>query len=190
MGLESGDSTPLFGQSTSSDSGLEATSLQPANVPTMTSSFRNLTQARNNLEYHIESLLGEPKGTFEVTNNPDMMLHEWYETLERYQGPGWPSDIRFLKVHHRTAKVLARTISLTTEMIYDEVNCMKDFKYIISEFRDLLENTQIQSSPLFEDVLGLIPPLYMVTSRCRDPLLRREAVSLLRVMHRQEGTRI
>ena len=32
-------------------------------------------------------------------------------------------------------------ISLPTEMIYDEVDCMKDFKYIISEFRDLLENS-------------------------------------------------
>jgi len=71
-------------------------------------------------------------------------------------------------------------------MIYDEY--LKDFEYIISEFRDLLENSQIQSSALFENDLGLIPPLYLVALRCRDPLLRREAIGLLRLMHRHEGT--
>jgi hypothetical protein len=65
---------------------------------------------------------------------------------------------------------------------------IKDFKYITSEYRDLLENSQIQSSILFEDVLGLIPLLHLVASRCHDPLLRREAINLLRAMHRQEGS--
>jgi hypothetical protein len=116
------------------------------------------------------------------------MLQEWYKSLERYHGPGWPSDIRLLKVHHRTAILLARAISSTTEMIYDEH--LEDFKYVLLEFRDLLENSQIQSSALFENDLGLIPPLYLVASRCRDPLLRREAISLLRLMHRHEGLHI
>ena len=61
-------------------------------------------------------------------------------------------DIRLLKVHQRTAKVIARTISSTMEMICGEH--IKDFKYITSEYRDLMENSQIPSSILFEDVLG------------------------------------
>jgi hypothetical protein len=133
----------------------------------------------------MESLLSNPKGSFETTYNPGILLQEWYESLEQYHGPSWPSDIRLLKVHHRTAILLARTISPTTEMIYDEY--LEDFIYVLLEFRDLLE---IRSSALFENDLGLIPPLYLVASCCRDPLLRREAISLLRLMHRHEGTNI
>ena len=88
MGLESDDSIPLSGQSAFLDSGLEATYLQPVIFPSMTSNFRSLIQARNSLEFHKESLLGDPKGTSEVTKNPHVMSHEWYETLERYDGPG------------------------------------------------------------------------------------------------------
>jgi hypothetical protein len=188
MVFESDESTGLVYQSPSSDSRVESPLPRPIMMPNMIHNFRSLTQARNCLEYHIESLLNRPRGSFEATYNPEIMLQEWFESLQRYCGPGWPSDIRGLKVHHRTAMVLARTIAVTTEMIYDEY--VKDFKYIASEFRDLLENSQIQSSPLFEDVLGLISPLYLVASRCRDPLLRREAISLLRLMHRHEGTHI
>jgi hypothetical protein len=64
--------------------------------------------------------------------------------MERYTAAGWPSDIRLLKVHHRTAKVIARTIYSTTEIIYDEH--IKDFRYITSEYRDLLENSQIKEA--------------------------------------------
>lgn len=81
--------------------------------------------------------------------------------------------------------MLARGIASPTEMVYDEY--LDDFRYIVSEFDDLVENSQIESSPIFENDLGLIPLLYLVASRCRDPWLRREAIGLLRLMHRHDG---
>jgi hypothetical protein len=104
MGVESDESTRLLvHQSPSPDMPEEPPLPRPAVVPNMVRNFWSLTQARNSLEYHLESVLGRPRGSVDAAYSPRSMLQEWYESLRHYSGPGWPSDIRFLKVHHRTA---------------------------------------------------------------------------------------
>lgn len=41
--------------------------------------------------------------------------------------------------------------------------------------------------PKFTLDMGIIAPLYQVTAKCRDPLIRRRALALLKSAHMQEG---
>jgi Fungal specific transcription factor domain/Fungal Zn(2)-Cys(6) binuclear cluster domain len=41
--------------------------------------------------------------------------------------------------------------------------------------------------PTFSLSLGIIPPLYIVSTRCRDPVIRRKAIHLLSICKRREG---
>ncbi|GKZ28226.1 hypothetical protein AbraIFM66950_000038 [Aspergillus brasiliensis] len=48
-------------------------------------------------------------------------------------------------------------------------------------------STSPQMNPSFSLDLGIIGPLYVTATLCRDPLIRREAVEVLRSCSRQEG---
>ncbi|KAL7625086.1 hypothetical protein AAE478_004300 [Parahypoxylon ruwenzoriense] len=41
--------------------------------------------------------------------------------------------------------------------------------------------------PSFSADLGIVPPLFVVATKCRDPLTRRQAIQLLRTSSRREG---
>jgi len=41
--------------------------------------------------------------------------------------------------------------------------------------------------PSFSADLGIVPPLFVVATKCRDPLIRRQAIQLLRSSSRREG---
>ncbi|KAF7511055.1 hypothetical protein GJ744_005601 [Endocarpon pusillum] len=41
--------------------------------------------------------------------------------------------------------------------------------------------------PIFSLSIGIIPPLYLVASRCRDPAIRRQVIHLLSICNRREG---
>ncbi|KAG8159714.1 hypothetical protein KVR01_010351 [Diaporthe batatas] len=41
--------------------------------------------------------------------------------------------------------------------------------------------------PSFSADLGIVPPLYVVATKCRNPILRRQAIQLLRSSSRREG---
>ncbi|KAI1074144.1 hypothetical protein F5B20DRAFT_469398 [Whalleya microplaca] len=41
--------------------------------------------------------------------------------------------------------------------------------------------------PSFSADLGIVPPLFVVATKCRDPLIRRQAIQLLRTSSRREG---
>ena len=43
------------------------------------------------------------------------------------------------------------------------------------------------AKPTFSLSLGLVTPLYMITTRCRDPSIRRRALHLLQTCNRKEG---
>ncbi len=158
--------------------------------PSAKSSFNSLLEARDCLDCRLQIMLelnGNPHAPYGKSHEAQGLLEQLHESLENYSGTGWPSDKRALRVHYRAAVILARKYPATTEMVFDQ--CIDDFTFVITQYRDLLENSQVQASPLFEDGLGLIPPLYLVASRCRDPRLSRDAISLLRIMHRHEGKR-
>ncbi|KIV84055.1 hypothetical protein PV11_06029 [Exophiala sideris] len=53
--------------------------------------------------------------------------------------------------------------------------------------RKLLPKPEPAMSPTFTMSSGVVPHLYMVTARCRDPVVRRQGLRLLRASNRREG---
>lgn len=49
------------------------------------------------------------------------------------------------------------------------------------------EYTANHIKPSFSADLGIVPPLYVVATKCRNPLIRRQAIQLLRSSSRREG---
>lgn len=49
------------------------------------------------------------------------------------------------------------------------------------------EYTASHIKPSFSADLGIVPPLYVVATKCRNPLIRRQAIQLLRSSSRREG---
>lgn len=96
-----------------------------------------------------------------------------------------------LEIQHITATILASAGPFNQETIFDSFE--EVFSQIIAlASRLLVSNTSDRSSdegrspfPTFD--MGILPHLYFVTSRCRHPLLRRQALDLLRRGPRQEG---
>jgi hypothetical protein len=52
---------------------------------------------------------------------------------------------------------------------------------------DLSAKEVYQSKPSFSLDFGIVGPLYDVAARCRDPVIRRRAIAVLRATARQEG---
>ena len=79
--------------------------------------------------------------------------------------------------------------------MYDSLR--KDFSFIVSSCRSVLDALTTPSSnstlrpgpprPRFSFQVGILPPLYIVGSKCREPTLRRQAIGLLRKCPVQEG---
>jgi hypothetical protein len=73
------------------------------------------------------------------------------------------------------------------EMIYDDYR--QDFEFIVSQCRKLLDVDTIDgamSRQLFSLHLGYIPPLFFTATRCRDPCIRRQAITVLHNSTRRE----
>lgn len=49
------------------------------------------------------------------------------------------------------------------------------------------EYTASHIKPSFSADLGIVPPLYVVATKCRNPVIRRQAIQLLRSSSRREG---
>ncbi|KAH0272092.1 hypothetical protein KCU91_g6926, partial [Aureobasidium melanogenum] len=50
-----------------------------------------------------------------------------------------------------------------------------------------LASLSVSNKPRFSLNMALIPPLYLVSIKCRDPIIRREAISMLEEMNGREG---
>ncbi|KAE8448946.1 hypothetical protein EG329_008742 [Mollisiaceae sp. DMI_Dod_QoI] len=86
-----------------------------------------------------------------------------------------------------TAILLSSTLS-ESESVFDWH--LEDFQYIVRTCRTLLwsqESTQLPKNPRFSFDVGIVPPLHLTATKCRDPVVRREAVDMLFSSPRQEG---
>ncbi|KAH8894335.1 hypothetical protein GQ53DRAFT_821418 [Thozetella sp. PMI_491] len=73
-----------------------------------------------------------------------------------------------------------------SQMIYDQF--LPRFSALIAEAARALDNIEKEfESVSFTFELGVIPPLYVLVLLCRDPVLRRQALGLLRRAPAQEG---
>ncbi len=100
-----------------------------------------------------------------------------------------------LSIYHRVGLIILAGSARQEEALYDSLR--KDFSYIVSSSRSVLaaftppsNNGALRlspSRPRFSFEAGIIPPLYVVGSKCREPKLRRQAIELLTRCPAQEG---
>ena len=89
-----------------------------------------------------------------------------------------------LSLYIKATSILLSAIVPESEMAYDKhLSC---FKHIIRTC-SLLIPLDLSRNKRFSFEVGIIPPLHLTATKCRDPIVRREARDLLFSSPRQEG---
>lgn len=122
-------------------------------------------------------------------------MQRWLQTFDTLlQNSGTQMGTRnlraalLLKIHHTTATVLLRTSLSSEQCVFDAH--LDHLKSIVSLSASLLEAPgSLEIRPSFSMDLGIIVPLYLTVVSCRDPAVRRQALSFLSrlSLSRQEG---
>ena len=93
-----------------------------------------------------------------------------------------------LSLYQRCVSIMLATVPQSSEMIYDYF--LPEFKYITRTCARLIaaqDSTQMPRNTRFSLEIGIIPPLHVTATKCRDPVVRREAVDIMFASPRQEG---
>ncbi|APA14856.1 hypothetical protein SS1G_06907 [Sclerotinia sclerotiorum 1980 UF-70] len=94
-----------------------------------------------------------------------------------------------LMTHLKATAITLSAVTSTSEMIYDSF--MNDFQYIVQAAEKLVTtfepNPSAINSSRFSFDIGIVPPLHVVATKCREPNIRRKALDLLFRTPRQEG---
>ena len=99
--------------------------------------------------------------------------------------------IMLLRIHYIALSILLSACLSTRETVYDEFTT--EFEKMVSLVKRYLEDKTksvsvlSSSRPTFILEMGIIPPLYLAAIKCRQPAIRRQAVSLLFCSPHREG---
>lgn len=182
---------------------------QPKPIPL---EFSSLAEAQYFLFEHSRSvcLLSEVLETTELIyvqgglpsrEQCDEELARWLTRLDLFHEKSkldgsWTVEMQdaytLLRVYHGITLAVSDSFSLDSELLYDR-------QYLrFQTMLDLLESitpapSTVQPSPppehkvLFSFELGVVLPLYIIGTKCRDPILRRRAIAQLKSANRREG---
>ncbi|KAL7925389.1 hypothetical protein ACQKWADRAFT_283878 [Trichoderma austrokoningii] len=114
------------------------------------------------------------------------------------------SAISALKMFHMNTQIVFLTIFCKTEVQFDSF--LPHFKEIVSLGWEVVGDDEKRAAPdccpdpqrcrqhhthnikpSFSADLGIVTPLFVVATKCRDPIVRRESIRLLRSSSRREG---
>lgn len=173
------------------------------NIPT---SFQNMHAARESLFNVVRQIFtvmkrpaGVAVGVITMRDNKHL-LSSWvhaFRGLPEHSSPQMiiPTDSIMLAVHHQVVSILLEASVFTTESAYD--NFTVEFKNILAKIalhierqrQTTLRNKINHEKPLpqFSHDLGLLAPLFVISTRCREPTLRRQALRVMGRLHRTEG---
>ena len=93
--------------------------------------------------------------------------------------------INTMKLYHSTLKALIATTWVGPETRWDA--CLPYFERITSAAEAISQSTNFPFSFFLSLEPGIIMPLFLTAIRCRQPLTRRRALTLLRNLNWQEG---
>lgn len=85
------------------------------------------------------------------------------------------AGFRLLFVHHRAALILLNGTTTQSETLYDEH--LADFEFIVGETEFLLREGP--ALPEKRVCIGIVPPLFLTATKCRDDSTRRRALAAL-----------
>lgn len=114
-------------------------------------------------------------------------LEDWYGSFtgleDNQPGPMYQSAISTLRTFHSAIYIILSTCLIQRETAFDAY--LSHFRIIVDHASQALASiTDAQTPFTFESGVG--QPLFLTAISCRDPVLRREALSLLRRVP-QEG---
>ncbi|KAK1851222.1 C6 zinc finger domain protein [Colletotrichum chrysophilum] len=130
-------------------------------------------------------------------------LSVWLQTFNRVKGSWWTNlsskekvAYHLIPIYHTMAQIIVdTTLQPANESIYDKH--LRQFESIISLSQSLLtfalpmmvEEMAYGLHPGFNFTadMGVIPPLYFVGLKCRNPYIRRQAIRVLATDEHQEG---
>ncbi|PYH92671.1 hypothetical protein BO71DRAFT_400360 [Aspergillus ellipticus CBS 707.79] len=172
--------------------------------------FSTLAEARDLYEYHTCMMRCEYNNLLGTATESDLytfgqrcvsLFQAWSNTLDQFENVRGPIlttkdriGLKILQVHRcEQAMLLEQHLSgVGDSSRWDRYNAM--FQEITSLSASVVEMSAIHDStsasrfkPNFSLDMGIIGPLYNVATLCRDPVIRRRAVGILRGASRQEG---
>lgn len=126
----------------------------------------------------------------------DALMSQWSDAFKVFlENPPKPlspieqTGSMILKVQSEivfTSLQLQRGIE-DSQLLWDKL--LPHFSLIVDLVEEIFASPVhlMDNGPSFSLDLGLVGPLYEVAARCRDPVIRRRAIALLKVQARQEG---
>ena len=170
--------------------------------------FHSFEEANNSLQYqvaayeHYASEIIRCSKTGQTLPSPQVQYHlnqlvSWDHAFEAYIH-GRPRDTQLfkqaqiLRIHQSFSLLSVLNTDedgIPSEMGFD--NHLPLFRHVLSLAQQVVQNDGAElgraSTPSFSFSMNIVAPLYGIAHHCRDPIVRREAVKLLKDTRRQEG---
>ena len=86
-------------------------------------------------------------------------------------------EYRHLRIHDRVAHIMLHASGQNDESSYDDL--LEDFHFVLTCCKVMMRAQAAESSNLISPTLGLLPPLFLVATKCRDSIIRHEALEIL-----------
>lgn len=173
-------------------------------TPALPYKFYDLLEVRRSLELHLRwqlRLLGRHDDTNSQSDpsksNRSVIcdrFKELYDKIDNYnsrvktQDPHFRRSMAFLKIFYHIVMITTRTSNTSSECALDgQIDDFRGMLFWIDEFIRRGEGpfSPVRVSYSFE--LGVVPILSGIACSCREPAIRRRAVSLLRTSRRREA---
>ncbi|KAJ5912554.1 hypothetical protein N7504_001437 [Penicillium tannophilum] len=116
---------------------------------------------------------------------PITVLRQWKAALDSSDLSEEPSILKdctrkLLELYYYASTIIIQTYGAQSEAIFD--NHTDQFQAVVDLAESVTEtwrNGPQEFNLLFSFDLGITPPMFLVASRCRHPLIRRKAVDLM-----------
>ena len=168
--------------------------------PTISNTFESLLQARESLDQVMKWMFFRLENTahterLSAETEIEGLLNNWLRALKPYfvekkreVDPSELPAICLLRIYYLISTIIYRTFYSEDEMAWDLYT--EQFKTIVDLARKVLLADNSLKSPyklIFSFDFGITPPLSLTTVRCRDPTIRRQALTLLRNTRNKQG---
>lgn len=118
-------------------------------------------------------------------------LDKWHKTLRHNRALAAPDEanlpvVLLLELNYGMAVMMMKNLFSETEMDYDQYTA--DFEHLLDLAESFLQHTSFKGSfPTLSIDMGVIPGLFYIALKCRDPTIRGKALDLLKQAPEREG---
>ncbi|KAL4895390.1 hypothetical protein BDV59DRAFT_173823 [Aspergillus ambiguus] len=155
----------------------------PPSYPSLDAARRDYDRVMNYIFSYLERV--EPWHFQSQQRPPITVLRQWKEAMNSSDFSSEPSVLldctrSLLELYYHASVVIVETYGVESEGAFD--NYIDNFQAIVNLAESISETWKTASQDfnlLFSFDLGITPPMFLVASRCRHPLIRRKAVDLM-----------